>query len=96
MSVDSYIARFNVSYTEPDGNPCNKESGNFALGVNKSIEIPFGSKDIMVKIEEMSGPRMEWSTIVTKEYPEVVRKKFYLRGTTLQPSYSEDDYDGNI
>lgn len=81
-----YIARFSVTYTHNDHN-FTKESGIFTIGINKSIEIPAGSTDILVKAEEMWG--LGWSTIFTKEYSSVVRKKFDLYGTTLHPHYCE-------
>ena len=64
-----------------------ENSGNFPLGVKKAIEFPPGSTDIAVKVEEMWG--FGWSTIFTKEYPNVVRKEFHLYGTTLHPNYRE-------
>ena len=85
-----YIARFSVRFTNDERKHNTRESGIFTVGVNKSIEFPFESKDIIVKAEAMWG--LGWSTIFTKEFSTAVRKKFYLRGTTLNPSYREDDY----
>lgn len=88
-----YIARFSVKFRGPDGKCYAENSGNFTLGVSKSIEFPPGSTDIVVKVEEMWG--FGWSTILTKEYPTVVRKEFQLYGTTLSPNYHEKDSNGS-
>ena len=85
-----YIARFSVRFINDERKHITRESGIFTVGVNKSIEFPSESKDIIVKAEAMWG--LGWSTIFTKEFSTAVRKKFYLRGTTLNPSYREDDY----
>ena len=84
-----YIARFTVKYTH-NGNRYTNESGMFTIGVNKSIEYPAGSTDIIVKAEEMWG--LGWSVIFTKEFPSVVRKRFDLYGTTLHPHYCEKEH----
>lgn len=84
-----YIAKFTVKY-KYKGSHYTKESGIFSIGVNKSIEFPSGSTDIMVKAEEMWG--FGWSVIFTKEYSTVVRKRFDLYGTTLHPNYCEKEY----
>lgn len=84
-----YVARFTVKYTH-NGQRYTEESGNFTAGVNKSIEFPSGSTDIVVKAEELWG--FGWSTIFCKEYSYTVRKWFELTGTTLHPDYHEKDY----
>ena len=84
-----YIARFSVKYRGPDDRCYSENSGNFPLGIKKAIEFPPGSTDIAVKVEEMWG--FGWSTIFTKEYPNVVRKEFHVYGTTLHPTYREID-----
>ena len=85
----AYVARFYVKYTDTDGKRVEHDSGDFTVGVNKSIELPPGSIHIVVKAEEMWG--FGWSTIFTKEYPSVVCKEFQLLGTTLDPYYHEKD-----
>ena len=84
-----YVARFYVKYTKPDGQREAKDSGDFSIGVNKVIEIPAGSTEIVVKAEENWA--FGWSNIFLKEYPGVVCKIFELLGTTLDPHYKERD-----
>lgn len=83
-----YVARFSVSY-KLNGHEFTKDSGNFTVGVNKSIMIPQGATDIFLKVEEMWG--FGWSTIFTKSYPGPVTKCFKVYGTTLNPKWEEID-----
>ena len=80
-----YVACFYVKYTKADGTHETKSSGEFTLGVNREIDLPPGSTDIVVKAEENTG--FKWSTIFVKEYSEPVYRYFQLKGTTLDPYY---------
>ena len=64
-----YIARFSVRFINDERKHITRESGIFTVGVNKSIEFPSESKDIIVKAEAMWG--LGWSTIFTKEFSAV-------------------------
>jgi hypothetical protein len=81
-----YVARFSVSY-DLNGQEFTKDSGNFTLGVNASIEIPAGATNIRLKVEEMWG--FGWSTIFNKTFPEPVTACYKIYGTTLDPKHSE-------
>ncbi len=83
-NAGGYVARFSITYTL-GGHRFTKDSGNFTVGVNKSVSIPSGSTDISLKVEEMWG--FGWSTIFTKEYSKPVTECFEVYGTTLQPKY---------
>ena len=82
-----YVARFYVKYTGPDGERHQEDSGDFTLGVNKSIELPPGSTLISLKVEEFWG--FVWSTIFVKEFDTCVTKCYEIYGTTLDPHYHE-------
>ena len=86
-NMGGYVAKFYVEFTV-NGQRYTRHSGVFSLGVNKAIELPAGSTDIVVKAEEMWG--FGWSTIFVKNYAYVVTKSFELGGTTLDPSYNEN------
>jgi hypothetical protein len=79
-----YVARFSLSY-DYQGQEFSKDSGNFTLGVNKSIEIPSGATNLRLKVEEMWG--FGWSTIFTETFADAVTKCYEVYGTTLQPKY---------
>ena len=86
-NTGGFVARFSVEYTRSSGSRTREDSGNISLGVNKSIELPPGSTDISLKVEEMWG--FGWSTIFDKHYSSVVNKEFQVYGTTLAPCYKE-------
>lgn len=81
-----YVARFSVSYTL-NGHDFTKDSGDFSLGVNKSVDIPAGSTNVRLKVEEMWG--FGWSTIFTKNFSGPVTQCYKVYGTTLDPKYEE-------
>jgi hypothetical protein len=81
-----YVARFSLTYNL-NGHDFTKDSGDFSLGVNKSVDIPTGATNIRLKVEEMWG--FGWSTIFTKTFAEPVTKCYKVYGTTLDPKYEE-------
>jgi hypothetical protein len=81
-----YVARFSVSYTL-NGHNFTQDSGDFSLGVNKSISIPAGATNIHLKVEEMWG--FGWSTIFTANFDAPVTKCYKVYGTTLDPKHEE-------
>ena len=93
-NTGAYVARFSVDFAR-DGERAKQESGDFTAGVNKSISLPEGAKDIHVKAEAMTGLVWNpWSTIFEQIYPDLSGvKRFTVRGTTLNPGYVEDAGD---
>ena len=86
-----YVARFSVDFGT-NGTRQERQSGDFTAGVNKSVDLPDGAKDIHVKAEAMTGLIWNpWSTIFEQIYSELSGvKRFTVRGTTLNPSYQEE------
>jgi hypothetical protein len=82
-----YVARFSVSY-KFDGKDFSKDSGDFSLGVNKSISVPAGATDIHLKVEE-AWFIASWTTIFTQNFGSPVTKCYKIWGTTLNPSWEE-------
>lgn len=82
-----YVARFSVSYKFA-GKDFSKDSGDFSLGVNKSIDVPAGATDIHLKVEEAWFIN-SWTTIFTQNFGSPVTKCYKIWGTTLNPSWEE-------
>ena len=82
-----YVARFSVTYMF-DGKEFSKDSGDFTLGVNKSVSVPAGATDIHLKVEEawFIG---SWTTIFAQNFGSPVTKCYKIWGTTLNPSWEE-------
>ncbi|KAK7603309.1 hypothetical protein V9T40_003308 [Parthenolecanium corni] len=84
-----YVAVFNVDY-DLNGERKSESSGKFTLGVNKEINIPSGATNVYLKVEEYWFPGQK-TTIFTKSYASPVHKCFKIWGTTLSPSYAEEN-----
>jgi len=82
-----YVARFHVTY-DYEGGSFTKDSGEFSLGVNKSVEIPEGASNITLKVEEAWFIN-SWSTIFTESFATPVKKCYKIWGTTLSPAWEE-------
>ena len=84
-----YVARFRVTYTL-DNKEYTRDSGNFPLGQNRSVDIPAGATDIHLKVEDLVWPWPEsWSTIFTKSWSSPETHCYKVYGTTLNPAYAE-------
>ncbi|SHJ93708.1 Thiol-activated cytolysin [Hathewaya proteolytica DSM 3090] len=82
-----YVARFSVKFNL-NGQVITKDSGDFTLGVNKSIDIPAEATEIHLKVEEAWFIK-SWSTIFTKDFGTPVNKSYEISGTTLNPKWKE-------
>lgn len=82
-----YVASFSVTY-KYDGKEFSQNSGDFSLGVNKSISVPAGAKDIHLKVEE-AWFIASWTTIFSLNFASPVTKCYKIWGTTLNPSWEE-------
>lgn len=82
-----YVARFSVSFNY-QGAHLKKDSGEFTAGIKKSIEIPAGATNIVIKAEE-AWFIASWSTIFHQQHPVPVTKCYELTGTTLSPGWRE-------
>lgn len=82
-----YVARFSIKF-KLNGQTITKDSGEFTLGVNKSIDIPAEATEIHLKVEE-AWFIASWSTIFTKDFEAPVSKKYEIAGTTLNPTWKE-------
>lgn len=82
-----YVARFSVTY-KYEGKAFSKDSGDFSLGVNKSISVPAGATDIHLKVEE-AWFISSWTTIFTQDFGSPVTKCYKIWGTTLNPAWEE-------
>ncbi|KAK7603307.1 hypothetical protein V9T40_003306 [Parthenolecanium corni] len=84
-----YVAIFNVDY-DLNGMRKTESSGKFTLGVTKEISIPEGATNVYLKVEEY------WfigslTTIFTKTFDGPVHECYKIWGTTLSPSYAEQN-----
>lgn len=80
-----YVATFSVSYNL-NGQSQSEDSGDFTLGVTKSVNIPDGASNVYLKVEEYWFPGQK-TTIFTKSFDGPVQQCFKIWGTTLNPSY---------
>ncbi|MBP5385595.1 MAG: hypothetical protein J6Y57_11585 [Lachnospiraceae bacterium] len=83
----AYVAKFTLTYTL-NGKRMTDESDSFTAGVTKSIEIPAGSSDIHLCVQE-AWFISSWSEIFSKVFETPVSKKYRISGTTLNTSYEE-------
>ncbi|KAK7605191.1 hypothetical protein V9T40_007049 [Parthenolecanium corni] len=81
-----YVATFSADY-DLNGRRQTESSGDFTLGVTKSIRVPDGATNIYLKVE------IYWfikslSTVFTEYFDTPPEKCYKIWGTTLSPKYS--------
>lgn len=82
-----YKARFEVSY-QLNTIELSQNSGRFGSGEQRSLNIPKGAKNLVIKADEQinSHPGI-WKEIFTMKYPYAGERNFRLWGTNLYPRY---------
>ncbi|GHO87410.1 thiol-activated cytolysin C-terminal domain-containing protein [Dictyobacter formicarum] len=89
-----YIARCTIEY-DLNGQHQTQSSGNFTSPGTISVPLPIGAANVHVKCEEETGLVGElWKTILDQRYASTVTRSFTLTGTTLNPSFSEEESSG--
>lgn len=86
-----YVAKFTVEY-KLDGEKITNESGQFTLGVSKTIKIPEKATNVFLKVE------LYWfigstSDVFQETFPGPVNRCYKIWGTTLSPSHKQVDCD---
>jgi hypothetical protein len=76
-----YAASATATYTF-DGQRRTAETGSFAIGVVKTMEIPCNATDVTTTARAIGG-----KTIFTRTDPKAVDRCFEVSGTTLSPRY---------
>ena len=84
-----YLAFMRVSFWQ-DGKEYSRTEGDFAIGQNRTIQLPSGAYDIFLKVECVVWPfPRTMSTIFTKNYDKPETMCFKVWGTTLSPQHAE-------
>lgn len=84
-----YVARFSVTYNLK-GKKYRKESGDFPFRLSRSLNIPAGATDIVLKVEKAVFIGV-WRSIFKKAFPEPITKRYKVWGVTWKSQYREID-----
>lgn len=90
-TTGGYVARFKVSWDEPDASgkgQTRKEwsSGNVSSGYEHTVDLPGDARNVKLLAEENTG--FSWREALSRTEPGPTNKTYTISGTTLNPRSS--------